>query len=670
MTSSHHHPDERDLLDFADAVNAGKNPQPRTDEERTYLHVQNTMQGKTVDMPTATKQSTWEDVMSRISISPEAPVSNRTKRQRGLTPPPANFRPKRLKWTPLASIAAAALVIIASFGIWFTSGNESAPPPQEALQVAGITTGGDIAQADATPDATAVIVETSNRSIPIIQHVDEQPIDGPVIWLTTTGDVMYDDGMEVTTIATNATNIQSQTTNVIKVISDEPNQDWVDKDGREYEGYTVTYHNLITGESLVDDQSFSSYLGGPNTFGSLMVLTIDDAPRQWSIVNFDTMESKSVEALTGGQYRSSESISVAVSEDHSVVAVGTSQYESEASALLMKASGMPGEVVVVPADLSEATWVSVPEGMPPVANFYLSPDGSRIAFIASDNSRQGSSMTVSVVDVTTNEELTRTEQIDSEMIIHFQWLPTDDGFVIHTRENIQRFTLDGSESTVLFESEDTIDQMPNMIGSDMIYLRVWSAPEGELTPDPESSQLVILNPVTGETITVDGNPWFMGGSYPMTYSTSLAPIAVSKDGVTATLVHPITGESYPDLDANVDDPTMRPDFEPVEGEVFYTLETVRSARSAPVSIVELVDGNLALFTTSADSFEARVVEVPETLSNEQFYLSDDGRHLIAGNSWVLPEGASMWMLDLSDETGEWVQFAPNQTIIFNDVSEN
>ena len=118
MTSSHQKPDERDLLDFADAVAAGQNPQPLTDEERTYLHVQRAMQGESAAIPSTTKQSTWEHVMSTLALTPEAPVSNRTRKQQGLSSPPRAGRARRMQWTPLASVAAALLVIIACYGVF------------------------------------------------------------------------------------------------------------------------------------------------------------------------------------------------------------------------------------------------------------------------------------------------------------------------------------------------------------------------------------------------------------------------------------------------------------------------------------------------------------------------------------------------------------------------
>lgn len=663
MTSSHHNPDERDLLDFADAIAAGTPLQPDNEIERTYLHVHNTMQGESAAIPPTTKQSTWEDVMSTLAITPDAPVSNRTRRQQSPASSPRSTRPRRLQWTPLASIAAAALVILASFGTWVAMQPEGELPPN-APNVSGIAATGDIAEVAATPNATAVdaVAESTMQSVPIVQMVDEQPMDGPVIWVTTTGEVMYDDGMEVTTIGTNANNVQPQTTNVVKLVLNDPEKDSTDKSGREQQGYTVTYYNLLTGETLVDDGTFSSYLGGPNTFQSPTVLTIADSPGEWSIVNFETMTSASISSLTGGQYRSADPLTVAVSDDFSTIAIGTSIYQSEGSAVLVKQSGASGEVAVIPADLSGASWVSVPEGMHSVNNFLLSPDGSKVAFISTVPSDAGSDVMVSIVDVATNEELVRTDQISS-MSTKFQWVRDGNAFVLITENSVQKYTIGESEPTILLESDGMIQQMPRMVGSDMIYLHVSSTSfDGITTPEPANVELVILNPDTGETIRVQGDPWYQGGSSPVTIQVGLSPIPVSEDGVTAKLVHPLTGEVYPDLVANVEDPMMDPDFDPEEGQPIYFLQTVITSWNSPTSVVELADGTLAVFTTSETSFTARVIQRQEGTENLQLNLSMDGRYLTAGNSWGMEEGDSVWVLDLSDENSTWTQLAPNTTI--------
>ncbi|MCA9835019.1 MAG: hypothetical protein KC435_13785 [Thermomicrobiales bacterium] len=521
-------------------------------------------------------------------------------------------------------------------------------------------------QAAATPESSAT--SATSFSIPIIQGVDEQPMAGPVIWMTTTGDVMYADGSTVTKLAEKATQVTPQTTNVIMVVTDEPDKDTTDKSGREIEGYTITYINLVNGKSLVDDGTFSSLLGGPNTFGALQVLTIADAPNQWSIVNFETMESRSIADLTGGQFRSSDSISVAVSDDFSTIAIGTSQYESEASAILNQQSGLPGEIAVIPADLSSVSWVKIPSDMPAVNNFVLSPDGSKVALISSTFGDADAGMTVSVIDVATGTELTRTESVGSAFGSTFRWSADSNSFLIIAANSVQKWATDGSEPTTLLESEGTILQMPQMRGSSMVYLVVSSVSLNDSRLSPEHTQLVILDPVTGDSITVDGQPWFPGSSYPVQFSVSLSPIPVSQnDGDNnAILVHPITGEPIDDLMADTYDPLADPEFTPEAGVAYYIVQTVTTAQEAPVSVVKLSDGNLAVVTITQDGIETREVALPEDDTvGTQLLLSADGNFLTAGASWeTMNNGTSYAMLDLTDPNSEWVLGAPGTMLQF------
>lgn len=525
-----------------------------------------------------------------------------------------------------------------------------------------------LAQTSATPE---VATGTSRKSIPIFQSVDEQPIAGPAIWLTTSGEVMYNDGSTVTTLAENATQITPQTTNVIMVVSDAPEKNTTDKNGREIDGYTITYINLVNGKTLVDDGTFSSLLGGPNTFGKLQVLTIADAPNQWSLVNFETMESRSIAELTGGQFRSSDSISVAVSDDFSTIAIGTSQYESEASALLNLQSGLPGEIAVFSADLELIGWVKIPDGMAAVNNFVLSPNGSKIALISSDFMDGRSDMTVSVIDVATGAELTHTQQVESALASTFRWSADSNSFLIITENSVQKWATDGSEPTTLLESDGTILQMPQMLGSDKVYLVVSSVALDVSTPTPASTQLVILDPVTGDMIAVDGQPWFAGGSYPVQFSVSLSPIPVNQnDGSNdAILVHPITGESINDLIADTYDQLSDPKFTPEVGVAYYTAQTVTTAQAAPVSVVRLADGNLAVVTITQDGIETREVTLPaDDTVGKQILLSADGSFLTIGASWeAMNNGTSYAMLDLTDPNSDWVIGAPGTVVEFVSV---
>lgn len=657
MTSPHENPDGRDLFNFADAVNAGRRPHPENELEQTYLHVNNAMQADSTSLSDVHKTHIWEDIMTTLAITPDHPVSNRTKRLQASQAPSSHRKRSRLQWTPLASLAAAILVVLAGIGGWRSLSYDATPPTPVAREVAGLAPQGvDVSQLAATPEATP---DTSAvTTVPIFQVVDEQPMEGPVIWLTSAGVLYYDDGSgSVTVIAEGVENVMNQATNVISYNTNDPAKNRTTKEGTNVTGTTMTYYNLISGQTLIDDGTFSSYLGDPNSFGPLRVLTIADAPNEWSVVNFETMQSKSLSVITGGQYRSSDSITVSVSEDFSTIAVGTSQYESESSAILYQQSGLPGDVAIMSADFNTVRWVAVPDNMPAVGNMALSPDGSKIALIASDSS----TMVIAIMDVVTGKELTRSETAaDSSSTL--QWLPDGSGYITVAPGGVMQWSLDGSEPTALLESEGSIVQLPSMRGSEMMYLMVSNTNDQEKTV----AQLIVLDPAAGTKIVIEGRPWFMGMSTPTQFSVGLSPIpVVQTDGSTdAILVHPITGEIIPDLMANTYDPMFDPEFTPVADQTYGLVQAVTTAQLAPVSAVVLTSGEIAIVTTTADAVETRIVTLPADAADKQLLLSEDGHYLTAGAAWESSDGESFYMLDLSNKNSEWVQGVPGTRIDF------
>ncbi len=652
MTSTSDHGD-RDLLEFADAVTKGYGPQPQSDLEHTYLHVQRTMKASISPIPTMVKQDAWEEIMNTSEAT-----SSRTRH----LPPRTRVRARRLGWSSFASVAAAFLVVLAGVGVWRGWSYDNVPPTQETRQVAGLApTTLNAIQADSTPE-TAVAARTTT-SVPIFQVVDEQPMDGPVIWLTSTGTLNYDDGTgNVTVIAEDVTQVNSTTTNVITYFVDDPAKDTENRDGSTSKGYTQTYFNLATGQTLVDDGTSSSYLGGPNTFGSLQVLTVEGSSHEWSIVNFETMQYRSISELTGGQFRSSDSLTVAISDDMSTIVISPSQYQSEASALLNRQSGLPGELAVMPADLSSVSWVTIPEGMPAVGNFELSPDGSKIALISQDRERLDSSVpfttVVSIVDVATNTELTRTNDVQTNGSVHVQWKGDSQALLVVTDKSVQSYAVDGSDPTTLFESEGTVWLMPRIVGHpEIVHLLVSSEELMTSGSTPSTTQFVILDAETGETITIDGEPWFLSSSYPVTYAAQLAPIPVmqSDDSYDAVLVHPLTGEIIPDVVADTYNRLDDPSFPLEPGKTYHsTMQAVTTAPSAPISAVKLSDGTLAIVTVTETSQAIRIVPMPENAIEHQLLFSSNGGFLTSGANWETLDTGTYYMLDLSDENSEWI----------------
>lgn len=481
---------------------------------------------------------------------------------------------------------------------------------------------------------------------------------------------MYDDGTEVQTLASDVKFVQPTMTNILMFTRD--GEEIVNKDGVPVTPSEPFFYNLSTGETLGFTHTSSG--SGASLHGQLGIRQVETAPNLWSVVNFDTMEWVTLDDLTGGHFPTSTTLSSSLSPDGSAIAVASSQYQTESSSLLLQQSGLPGEIAVIPADLGEPTWVKVPDGVPPIGNMSLSPDGSKIALISGERFRGGSNMTVAVVDVATGEVLTRTQRVESSTFSHFQWVNNGDDFVIVADKNVQLFTLEGEEEaepTVIYETEGTLILMPQFGQSDLLHLLESSDDLSATASTPETSQFVILNTDTRDVISIEGEPWFPGLMFPEQMTRSLAPIPVSEDGKTAILVHPITGEMYPDLVADVTDFRDDPDFDPETSTAIHLPDTVTTAYHAPISVVVLADGNLAVFDTSEETFTARVIEWPEGAHDKQIQLSPDGGYLTVGAAWETQnENDTFFMLNLTDPNAEWVEGEPGQMLSFIEVRED
>lgn len=396
MTMTPQQPEGRDLFDFAEAVNAGQHLPPQTDLERTYLHVQQTMQGASTHLTSTTKDSTWENVMNTLALAPVAPVSNRTKRERGIAAAPV----RRTRWTPLASIAAALLVIAASVGFWSMLGSDGQPPrttTREAPQLAAFV------PVPATPVATAIYDTAScpgigDAAVTVLEEGDEVDADAEdvLVWLSDGGTVTARcPGGEEIVLAEGMNYLQ--VTNLRQIVAY----------GQMNELHSARiYHHLGLGKTITDIWSLTPTVhnSGPFMGYTKAIISAKDSS-QWSIANFETMEEITLEEAAGVRIHSSQSISVAMSGDgHTAIAIAVSMYETEGSASLLRILGAPGDVVVVSSDFSQSHWLTLPDSLPGATNIRLSNDGAELTFQYDvDPQSQGDGIDHVTVDVETGE---------------------------------------------------------------------------------------------------------------------------------------------------------------------------------------------------------------------------------------------------------------------------
>lgn len=285
-----------------------------------------------------------------------------------------------MQWTPLASVAAALLVIIASFGVWLQleSGTGSKPDaPREAPQLAALV------PIDASPEPMVVHSEAAcpdmaaDHPVDVINEQDaifSATDDIAVVWLSDENSVMMRCPDDTLIVLAEGMDHLSATMHPQVIRYGQVDQRMA----------TQTYHHVGLGTTLDDNLAGkASNLGNQNGTGSIQFVISSDDMSQWSVANFDTMTQATLEDVTGIRLYSGQRLTTIASKDHQTIAVAASMYETEGSSVLLRVSGSPGDVAVFNSDFELINWISVPEGFGQANNFRLSDDGSQLTFIAS-----------------------------------------------------------------------------------------------------------------------------------------------------------------------------------------------------------------------------------------------------------------------------------------------
>lgn len=660
MTSLHQNPDERDLLDFADAVAAGQNPQPRTDEERTYLHVQRALQGESAAIPSTTKQSTWEDVMSTLALTPEAPVSNRTRRQQALSsPPPRAARPRRMQWTPLASIAAAVLVIIASFGVWFTSGNESTPPPPvEPRHVAGLAPGE--LQQIATPKSTYACDFT--QDMPIVSTNEALPVEGTHLVWEEGGDlILRCDEEPEDIILASGINQAGPVENMPGIATfyklEDGSTDLMN-------GYSV-FINITNGESYttgnvnVDrgfwQQTWGDYRSGPFLF-------VHDVDGFLVALDTRTMSAMPIGELFGEAAPQSFNLLADVSAEGSTLALMLGDQEAANSgkhpmpAMLATETGANGDLLLLNTESGETSWLTLPlVETENLTGAILSPDASMVAVTLAPDTDEVMATDARIMIVSTEDGaiLNETEMFES---FDLDSLWTDSGLVVQTAQDVLLVPTNGDEVSTLYAQEDSASTVhglkPTMDPNVIVVTSVHC--EGECRLAEANVGVVAINLATGKSERYMGqNAAYLDWADTVNLLLLTDPAVTSTDTTTYTVIDPVSGETVAT-------------FEDVPGiGVIDQQMPLLGAKSIGVSadgqtrVVSIGMQHIVELKSDGTEHSARVLPAPGRWAEEgsgnptaSIFLSADGTQLSAMAQG--DEAQTRFILDLTDPEAEWV----------------
>ena len=544
----------------------------------------------------------------------------------------------RMAWTGAANIALAVMLLVAAFGAWRvyddSFGGRGNTPGEGRYALAPL-----VATPEATPaPSNAISACDFSRSVPIYSGVDSPQADGAVLYITSSGDLTLACPEESEPIVLSHNVVMASATPVPGVVQIQmPNGNTTD----------VVMMNVITGEWIqLNPATFSSYLGDMNGGRTLQVSTVVDSPTEWSLINLETMRSATLSELTGAKFPASHSITVATALNGKGVAVAFSEYKSEGSSTLARSYGAQGDVAVISNDLETVHWVTVPADFPMVTNLSLSPDASKLAIVSDLTTFDDPTPNtmISIIDVTSDEEIARTDLFTAPGSAFLQWAEDGNAMVYATANTVYRLEFAaGATPTELYVSDGTLMLMPATTQPNLVRV--------DETISENESNLIILTTDSDDVVKVEGKPWFRGTTPVMHWTEELAPILVKPNdpaGMTQ-IVDPVTGQ--PMMDAIDAPPLSTPS---PEQQTWWPQELVTTATDAPVSIVDPGNGDLMVIDLAGESPSSHPIPTTPGDGSGRLRLSPDGTTLIAGQGTWEGEDGPWWSLDLTNPDAEWV----------------
>lgn len=592
--------------------------------------------------------------MSTLALTPEAPVSNRTRKQQGLSsPPPRAPRARRMQWTPLASVAAALLVIIASFGVWYTSGNESTPPPPESRQVAGLAPG-ELLQV-ATPETSYACDFT--QDMPIVSSSEELPIEGTYLVWQQGGDLTLrcDEEAEDVVLATGinqAGPVEHMPGIAVAYAMEEGSTDPA-------AGYSI-YINVTNGElyetgSYQAEREFHQDSWGEYWSGNYLFVLDKDG----FLVGLDTrtMTTFSVSELFGEGAPESFNLVHGSSEDGSLLAMAVAEPMTDGRAVLSALPGSEigteGDILLLNTETGETHWLVAPGENPLVQSIMPSPDGSMLRLQMSEGgdlqNRQSSIMIVSTDD---GSLISQSAPV-SDFGIETLW--TDSGLVVQTHEDLILLPIDGTESRVLYslDSATNIQGLLPTLDPNKVVITAIEC-DGECNIATAALSVVVLDVSTGETEVYSGqNIASMTWAETANLLLMTDPGVASPDTTIYTVIDPISGETVAEFDDI-------PGIGMVERQMpLIGAKSIGISADGQTLVVSIGMQYMIELKSDGTEHSARQLPTPDRWEEEgsgnpttSIFLSPDGTQLSAMAQG--DEAQTRFMLDLTDPDAEWV----------------
>jgi hypothetical protein len=631
---------------------------------------------------TALDPTLWEQIMARST--PSQPIAataaaghpgtiGATRPGRSRTAAsPSRFLPPRLHRQVLGNATLALLVILTAFSAWTVYDRVLAPPPSgPGTTVPGVAiqpATPEATESDAQIDAPPVVTTREpafdcdfTRDMPIFQQVDESPIDGTGLLVTTSGELVLScpEEPEPIVLASNVGQAApAQWPGIVYTASLYDEGEMPDE----------VYINAFTGKSVAIGKWLNgSVQGGSDIHNSpWLIHPSDDESGRWAITDFRTMETRLLDEVTGTTWpaavegSTADSINIAMGANSDIVTIWPSyqnvigQPGEELNGSVDLEASDEGHILVINASLDDAHWLTLPVGLPPVRHTSLSPDGTHLALIASDYILNDDPVRViSIVNVTTGEEVARSDEgiYSGNFELSTAWVQDGDALAFIQNNALNLLTVDG-ERTVLLEVEGTVSGIRNTYDPNVVTVqRIQEESIATETPDPYQPLMYSVNTVTGDVIEIQGSDvremygWEQPPSVYLVVSDDWAP----QGPTTYRVLDAVTGEEY----GTIEDAALAD----MGGMTGWGRRSLTTSADGSVEVLAFNSSQLYLIHPTIDGPEVLQFASPPGVAKAyrgmaNIFLSPDGSMLsltVDGD-----ESRTRWLISFAGDNDAWV----------------
>lgn len=621
----------------------------------------------------------WETIMTastattaRPSPSPSVPANpwrsgatpiRATAASRRALPQAARRTPGR--WAPLANATLALVILLAGFGIWRAydglngtgSGELEATVPGLAMQPA-TPAPTELAAVLAPPIATPSPSSACdfNADIPIVPGVDESPVEGTALLVTTGGDLVLACAEEPAPIVLASGIGQAGPGGWPGVVHTSA--------GAGTDDFEASYVNIVTGLSLA-----VGFREGAQIFGTsdlvdspwLVAPSVAD-PEQWQVTDLRTMESRMLADLAGAPWPKDANLLISESEAGDSIALAPftpylGDLDQDPGGAIVQDSALPGNVLLIDGTLDETRWIALPAALP-YREMLLSPDGEHLA-LRGDNGElfpADRETVYSVVRSADGSEVGRSEPlVITDHTLGMTWAQEGNAFLFLQESSLMSIGMDGDGlPETLLEVNDGLASVRATYDPDVVTVRRNQAEEvATETPGLVQPRIYAVNTVTGEVLEIDGvavREMYEWAQPPTRFLVMSDGYVETDDPVTYRVIDPVTGEEYGTL-ADVE-------LGELLGSAGLGVNSLVQSDDGDTEVVGFGSSQLYLTRWAASAAEIRQIVSPPGLGEAyngsvEMFLAPDGSMLsltINGD-----ESRTRWLLPLDGAPDAWIE---------------